>query len=203
MIIKMTIKRMKKHTVGLWSVMVAIVLCLSLSACGKAPMTENGQEENLSVNESDRRTTAQIENLCVPLPENYDASTTEGLYLNSNYPQDQSNIYLYTGRKENDFLVQMQNGQQAFVDHLAGAYSEQYGMTPEISVLQYVQTTVAGYDAFVIELIYMLEETPYHQLEYIIDAEKTYYVAFSQVGAYSWMDAFRECATGIDFVNAE
>lgn len=170
------------------------MLCAGLTGCAVSGAQADG--------DADQRV-AEKGNLRLILPEGYDESTTSGLYLNKDYPDDQSNLYLYTTEKDADFLATMQNGQEEFTEHLAAAYQEQYGERPEITVVQYLAAKVGDYDAYVVELTYTLQDVFYDQLEYIVDADQTYYVAFSQVGAYEWMELFRESAQSIYFADTQ
>ncbi len=147
--------------------------------------------------------TARIGQLGLTVPEGYAASTTDGLYLNEEYPDDQSNIYLYATDKRADFAQVMENGQDRFIQYLADSYAQQYNERPEITLTRYEAGYVWSAPAYVIELSYDLQGTHYEQLEYIIDADRTYYVAFSQVGSYQWMEAFRVSAGTMTFFEAE
>lgn len=141
----------------------------------------------------------QYEDLTMLLPEGFSESTTKGLYLHTDYPEEQSNLYIYTTEKDADFLQVMAGGQQEFLENLGAAYRSQYEESPEINMITYQQVTVDGFYAYEIELAYTLKEVTYHQLEYIIDADRTYYVAFSQVGERDWLESFRTCAASIVF----
>ena len=153
--------------------------------------------------ENEAQETAQVGRLAVTLPAGYAESTTSGLYLNQNYPDDQSNVYIYTTEKTNDFEQVMAGGQELFVRYLADAYEEQYEERPEITLTRYEAASVRNQPAYVVELAYDLKGVHYEQLEYIVDADKTYYVAFSQVGAASWMEAFRASAETMIFSDVE
>lgn len=147
--------------------------------------------------------TAQVGRVTLTLPQGFSESTTSGLYLNQNYPDDQSNVYIYTSEKTNDFEQVMAGGQEQLIRYLADAYEEQYGERPDISLTRYEAASVWNRPAYVVELSYDLRGVHYEQLEYIVDADKTYYVAFSQVGAGSWMEAFRGSAGTMIFSEAE
>ncbi len=172
------------------AVLLAAALCaLALSGCG---IKENNGGAG-------KQETARIGEMVLTLPEGYTASATDGLYINDKYPDDQSNIYFYTTEKETDFAQVMEGGREQFEQYLADAYGQQYDERPEIVTSRYEAVSVWSAPAYVVELSYDLQGVHYEQLEYIIDADRTYYVAFSQVGAYSWMDAFRVSAATIFF----
>lgn len=147
--------------------------------------------------------TAQVGQLTLTLPTGYQEATTSGLYLNQNYPDDQSNVYIYTTEKTTDFAQVMADGGGQFVQYLADSYEQQYAERPEITLVRYEAADVGGRPAYVVELSYELKEVHYEQLEYIVDADKTYYIAFSQVGAEAWMDAFRVSAGTMLFSEEE
>lgn len=147
--------------------------------------------------------TAQVGQLRLTLPEGYKESTTNGLYLNQNYPDDQSNVYIYTTEKTTDFEQVMAGGEEQFVRYLADAYEQQYEERPQIALARYEAAPVGEKSAYVVELSYDLKGVHYEQLEYIVDADKTYYIAFSQVGAEAWMEAFRASAETMLFSQTE
>lgn len=193
----LTDKNIWKKTAGI------LYLCIMLLTGCAAPEKNAGQNADAGVEQEAEAQTAEYRLLRVPVPDSFKASTTTGLYLSADYPDDMSNIYIYSTQKDETFSETMQDGQQAFVENLQQAYLQQYGERPEITVLRYEQTQVADQNAYVIELSYTLQGQNYDQLEYIIDAERTYYAAFSQVGEHTWMDTFRKCAAGMFFVAQE
>lgn len=146
---------------------------------------------------------AQVGRLTLTLPAGFQESTTSGLYLNQNYPDDQSNVYIYTTEKTTDFEQVMTGGQEQFIGYLADAYEEQYEERPEITLTRYEAASIGEKPAYVVELSYDLKGVHYEQLEYIVDADKTYYIAFSQVGVRSWMEAFYASAGTMIFSEAE
>ena len=147
--------------------------------------------------------TAQVGKLILTLPKGYSESTTDGLYLNQNYPDDQSNVYIYATEKTTDFEQVMAGGREQFAAFLDDAYEEQYKERPEISMTRYEAVSVGNYPAYAVELSYDLKGVHYVQLEYIVDADKTYYIAFSHVGDSLWMEAFRGSAETMIFSEAE
>ena len=149
------------------------------------------------------QTTAQVGQLTLTLPAGYTQSTTSGLYLNKSYPDDQSNVYIYTTEKTMDFEQVMAGGGEQFVRYLADAYEQQYEERPDITLSRYEAAPVGDKPAYVVELSYELKGVHYEQLEYIVDADKTYYIAFSQVGPDSWMDVFRISAGTMFFSSVE
>ena len=97
----------------------------------------------------------------------------------------------------------MAGGREQFAAFLDDAYEEQYKERPEISMTRYEAVSVGNYPAYAVELSYDLKGVHYVQLEYIVDADKTYYIAFSQVGDSLWMEAFRGSAETMIFSEAE
>lgn len=147
--------------------------------------------------------TAQVGQLTMTLPAGFKGSSTNGLYLHQNYPEDQSNVYIYTTEKTTDFAQVMDGGQEQFIRYLADAYEQQYEERPQITLTRYESVSVGDKPAYVVELSYDLKGVHYEQMEYIVDADKTYYIAFSQVGTNYWMEAFRASAGTMIFSEAE
>ncbi len=174
-------------------IIVIALMTLLFTACGKKQTQEN------DANATNDAVVAEFGKLCITLPEEFQESTTTGLYLNPNYPADPSNIYLYATEKNPEFAQIMQGGQQEFVDGLVQNYQEQYGESPEVTVFCYRPSVVGMYNAYEIELAYTLQGVSYRQLEYIIDAEQTYYAAYTQAGDGNWMESYYSCASGMHF----
>lgn len=189
-VIRFNIDRKKK---------ICCIMLISVLLCGMG-LTGCGEKEEAGKQPQETVCFGRLE---LTLPEEYAASNTGGLYINKAYPDDESNIYLYEGEKKADFAQVMENGQAQFAGSLSDSYAEQYGERVQITVARYEAVEVSGVPAYVIELSYDLQGVHYEQMEYIIDAEHTYYAAFSQVGSYSWMDAFRASAGTIRIVQAE
>lgn len=218
-------KRKRRMPVILPAWMLIGMLC-ALSGCAKETPADAGMQDIVPENGSGAdggitgngtqggtlggtltdggtRETAQVGRLTLTLPKGYTESTTTGLYLNQNYPDDQSNVYIYTTEKTTDFEQVMAGGEEQFIRYLADAYEQQYEERPEITLTRYEAVFVGNEPAYVAELSYDLKGVHYEQTEYIVDAEKTYYIAFSQVGAGSWSDAFRVSAESMLFSEAE
>lgn len=191
---------MKRKAIGM------IGLCiLLLAGCGKTQDTaqdgtQNGEVTAENVKADESAVVAEFGKLCITLPGGFQESTTAGLYLNPDYPSDPSNVYLYATEKSTDFAQTMQGGQQEFVDGLVQNYQEQYGEAPEVTVFCYRPAVVGLYNAYEIEVGYTLQGITYHQLEYIIDAEQTYYVAYTQAGTGEWMNDYYTAASGMYFM---
>lgn len=173
---------------------------------GAGGITGDGTQDGAlggALADGETRETAQVGRLTLTLPKGYTESTTAGLYLNQNYPDDQSNVYIYMTEKTTDFEQVMAGGEEQFVRYLADAYEQQYEERPEITLTRYEAAFVGNEPAYVAELSYELKGVHYEQTEYIVDAEKTYYIAFSQVGDNLWSDAFRVSAETMIFSEAE
>ena len=139
--------------------------------------------------------------LSMSLPDGFQASTTKGLYLSDAYPEDLSNIYLYTEpMTEGASLEALMSQEEArFVQNLQDAYEKQYEERPEIIVESYEKAEVAGKEAWKVELQYSLEDVVYHQIEYVIAADQMYYVAFSALDSEAHEAAFASAIDSISF----
>lgn len=163
-------------------ILTIMIMGLFLVSCGK---------------KSEQKETQDYGKISLMVPDEFTQSTTKGLYFGKDYPQDGSNIYIYSSAKSENFEEEMRGGQESFVDYLKAAYYKQYQVEPEITLNVYRQVMISNHVAYEIELSYEYDQKEYYQLEYIIDADKTYYVAYSQIGPNDWMDAFRESAQSI------
>lgn len=166
------------------TILVLIVTFVFLTACGQKP-DESGE--------------AHVKNMFIEIPDGFKTSTNSGLFMAPGYPEDTSNLYIYSEKKYDDFDTLMGGGKEDFAENLKNAYSEQYGEDVDICISAYEKTTVGNYPAYYVELSYNLMGDDYLQKEYIIDGDVTYYIAFSNVGGNDHTAEFEAAMKTIRF----
>lgn len=148
-------------------------------------------ELDASVVESGRST----RNCTFDLPEGFEKSQDmDGLYVTRRYPLDTSMIYYET--LDGDISLQLMTEEmfrQQVEDHLRSLYGEDI----KLGIDSYESIKIDGYPAFRILCHYEADEIVITQLEYVINADKTYVITYSQTDDYDWMEEFETSAATI------
>lgn len=129
------------------------------------------------------------------LPEGFtEVEDMPGMYVTKRYPIDASTIYYVEMDKdismqlmtEETFLMQMQNN-----------FEQIYGMDVDIDLQSYEKIEIDGYPAFKILCSYTVDDIEITQLEYTINADKSYVITYSQTHEYDRMEEFEASAATI------
>lgn len=129
------------------------------------------------------------------LPEGFEASEDmEGMYVTGRYPIDASTIYY--AQLEQDMALQLMT-KESFQEQTQENLRELYGETVEITIDSFEQISIQEYPAFRILCHYQVGDVKVTQLEYAINADKTYMIIYSQTGDYDWMEAYEASAETI------
>ncbi|MBD5522093.1 MAG: hypothetical protein HDR03_12895 [Lachnospiraceae bacterium] len=118
----------------------------------------------------------------------------EGMYVNKHYPIDVSTVY-YT-EKEMDISLQLMT-EDTFTDHMKDELERMYDSEVEINVDTFEKITIDDLPAFKILCSYSYEDVKITQLEYIINADKSYIIIYSQTDDYDKMEEFKASAETI------
>lgn len=157
-------------------------------------LTEELLEENdmdTSVLENKRST----RECTFDIPEGFEESEeVEDLYVTTRYPLDTSMIY-YT-------VMDQDTSMQLLTEELFKEQAEEnlhriYDEDIRIDIVSFESTKVSGYPAFRILCRYEVDDIKVTQLQYAINADKTYMIVYSQTSDYDWMEAFEESAATI------
>lgn len=156
-------------------------------------MTELLEENEMdaSVVKSERST-----NGCTfDLPEGFEASQdVDGLYVTARYPIDTSMIYYEV--MDGDISLQLMT-EEMFREQVEDGFRQAYGEETEVTIDSYESVKIDGCPAFRILCHYEAEGIKITQLEYVINADKTYVITYSQTSDYDWMEAFEASAATI------
>lgn len=148
-------------------------------------------EKDLSVIESERSTRA----CTFDLPEGFEeAQDVDNLYVTARYPLDTSMIYYEV--MEGDISLQLMT-EDFFKEQAKEGLSEAYGEDIELNIDSYKSVKIDGYPAFRILCHYEVDGIKITQLEYVINADKTYVVTYSQTNDYDWMEEYEASAATI------
>ena len=156
-------------------------------------MTELLEENGLdaSVVESDKST----KGCTFDIPEGFEESQgIDNLYVTARYPLDTSMIYYEV--MDGDISLQLMT-QDMFREQVEESFRQMYGDEIKVSIDSYESVKISGYPAFRILCHYEADGIKITQLEYLINADRTYAITYSQTSDYDWMEAFEESAATI------
>lgn len=151
------------------------------------------EENNLdtSVMESERIT----KGCTFDLPEGFaESEEVPGMYVKERYPLDASTIYYVA--MEQDIALQLLT-EEAFLEQTQESLRQTYGDEVEVDIDSFESVEVSGYPAFRIKCHYQVERIKITQLAYIINADKTYAITYSQTSDYDYMEEYEASAATI------
>lgn len=149
------------------------------------------EQMDTSVMEQERST----QGCTFDIPEGFEESEdVDNMYVTKRYPIDASTIY-YTVM-EGDISLQLLT-EENFVEQMGEELRQTYGEDIEIAVDDFERIEISGYPAFRILCHYKVGEVEITQLEYAINADKSYMIIYSQTSDYDYMDAYESSAATI------
>ena len=155
-------------------------------------------EEMLEENEMD---TSVVESAPVTkgcsftLPEDFSESEDiEGMYVTKRYPIDASTIYYVAlGR---DVALQLMT-EETFKAQAEENFRKEYGEDIDVNIDSFERIQIDGCPAFRILCHYQVGDTKMSQLEYAINADKSYVITYSQTDDYDRMEEYEASAETI------
>ena len=158
-------------------------------------------EELLQENEMD---TSVVESAPVTkgcsftLPEAFSESEDiEGMYVTRRYPIDASTIYYVAlGR---DVALQLMT-EETFKAQAEENFRKEYGEEIEVTIDSFESIRIDGCPAFRILCHYQVGDTQISQLEYAINADKSYVITYSQTSDYDRMEEYEASAETIHLI---
>lgn len=129
------------------------------------------------------------------LPEGFEeAEDMEGMYVTKCYPIDASTIYYIEMNK--DIALQLMT-EETFLEQAQEQFVHNGEMDVEVSLDSFERIEIDGYPAFRIVCSYVLDEVKFTHLEYVINADKSYIITYSQTDEYDRMEEFEASAATI------
>lgn len=167
---------------------------IELDEATKAELTQQLLEENqmdTSVMEGSKATRG----CTFTLPEGFaEAEDMEGMYVTKRYPIDASTIYYIEMNK--DIALQLMT-EETFLAQAQEQFVENGEMDVEVSLDSFERIEIDGYPAFRIVCSYELDDVKFTHLEYVINADKSYIITYSQTDEYDRMEEFEASAATI------
>ncbi len=129
------------------------------------------------------------------LPEGFEEyEDMAGMYVTGRYPLDASTIYYVA--MDQDAAMQLLT-EETFKEQTQESLRQAYGEDIEVAVDSFESIEVSGYPAFRILCHYQVNRIEITQLEYAINADKSYMITYSQTGDYDRMEEYEASAASI------
>lgn len=129
------------------------------------------------------------------LPEGFtEVEDMPGMYVTKRYPIDASNIYYV--EMDKDISLQLMT-EETFLAQMQNNFEQIYGEDIAIDLKSYEKIEIDGYPAFKILCSYTVDGIEITQLEYTINADKSYVITYSQTHEYDRMEEFEASAATI------
>lgn len=149
------------------------------------------QEMDTSVMENTRTT----KGCTFTLPDSFQESEDmPGMYVTKRYPIDASTIYYV--EKEQDVSLQLMT-EETFKEQTETDFRDIYDEDVEVVIDSFERIEIDDYPAFRILCHYEVGEIEITQLEYAINADKSYVIIYSQTGDYDRMEEYEASAETI------
>ena len=129
------------------------------------------------------------------VPESFiESEDVPGMYVTKRYPIDASTIY-YTEYAQ-DKAMQLMT-EETFKKQAEETLRQAYDKDIEVSVDSFEKIEIDGYPAFRILCHYQIDDIVIKQLEYAINADKSYVITYSQTNDYDYMEDYEASAESI------
>lgn len=129
------------------------------------------------------------------LPDSFEESEdVPGMYVTKRYPIDASTIYYVA--LEQDVSLQLMT-EETFKMQAEANFRQAYDEEIEVMIDSFERIQIEGYPAFRILCHYQVGEIEITQLEYAINADKSYVITYSQTSDYDRMEEYEASAETI------
>lgn len=129
------------------------------------------------------------------LPEGFsEVEDMPGMYVTKRYPIDASTIYYV--EMDKDISLQLMT-EETFLAQIQRNFNDIYGEDIEVDLKSYEKIEIDGYPAFRILCTYVVGGIEITQLEYVVNADKSYVVTYSQTSEYDRTEEFEASAATI------
>ena len=129
------------------------------------------------------------------LPEGFtEIEDIPGMYVTKRYPIDASIIYYV--EMDKDISMQLMT-EDSLLTQIQNDFEQMYGTDVNVELQSYEKIEIDGYPAFRILCTYTVDDIEITQLEYVINADKSYVVTYSQTNEYDRTEEFEASAATI------
>lgn len=170
------------------------LLGLLLTGCGNKAVTvadissEDGEEiqymevQEIELKEPEAESEREEVSYCaVLIPSSYQESEeVPGMYVHKRNPLDSSNIYYTVSGGSDEGMVSTELTKEAYEELLEAAYEES-GQSVDLNVDSFEEIDMEGVPGYKIRSSYQVDEGEIEQLTYLILAQDTYTITYSQM----------------------
>lgn len=129
------------------------------------------------------------------LPEGFEEfEELAGVYVTERYPIDASSIYYIA--MDQDVSLQLMT-EETFKEQVKESLRQSYDEDVEVNIDSFESIKIDGYPAFRILCHYQVRDIQITQLQYAINADKSYMIIYSQTADYDRMEEFEASAATI------
>ena len=129
------------------------------------------------------------------VPESFmESEDVPGMYVTKRYPIDASTIYY--AEFAQDKAMQLMT-EETFKAQAEESLRQSYEKEIEVKVDDFERIQIDGYPAFRILCHYQIDDIVIKQLEYAINADKSYVITYSQTNDYDYMEEYEASAETI------
>lgn len=130
------------------------------------------------------------------LPEDFMAvEDIPGMYVTKRYPIDASTIYY--AEMDKDISMQLMT-EETYVEQMESNFKNHYDIDVDVNLESFEKIKISGHPAFRILCSYTVDGIEITQLAYVINADKSYVITYSQTEEYYRMDEFEASAATIE-----
>ncbi len=130
------------------------------------------------------------------LPEDFtQVEDIPGMYVTKRYPIDASTIYY--AEMDKDISMQLMT-EETYVEQIENNFRQLYDMEVEVEIHSFEKIRISRHPAFRILCSYEVDDVTITQLEYVINADKSYVITYSQTDEYDRMEEFLASAATIE-----
>lgn len=138
------------------------------------------------------------------LPAGYVISdSVQGMYISDRSPIDSSNIYYTVSESTDSKMLRETLSGADYKERTEQRFKEAYGADAEIKKFDFKETKIDGCPAYQIKLSCVLQDMTIEQLIYIVAADKTYTITYSQSADDERMEEFEVSAKSIHVIFEE
>lgn len=170
------------------------LLGLLLTGCGNKAVTvadissEDGEEvqymevQEIELKEPEAESEREEVSYCaVLIPSSYQESEeVPGMYVHKRNPLDSSNIYYTVSGGSDEGMVSTELTKEVYEELLEAAYEES-GQSVDLNVDSFEEIDMEGVPGYKIRSSYQVDEGEIEQLTYLILAQDTYTITYSQM----------------------
>lgn len=137
---------------------------------------------HFQVKSTDNSNVEEVAYCAIMIPEGYHKSeNNEGMYVSDIYPLDASNVYYTIQESDKDGAISDSLTREEYKETIEKAYSE-LGDSISIDIDEFEKGDIQSVPVYKIRSHYYLDNNELQQLAYIVMAQQTHVITYTQMG---------------------